>query len=69
MCRENCVRSEKILQLKREELPELKRAKDAAQARLKSAQKAMGTRDRLGQLNQEKAWAHVAEKEAVGDCF
>lgn len=68
LCRENCSKTEKILQLKKEELPDLKRAVDAAQARLKGAQKAVTTRGRLSQLNQEKAWAHVAEKESVSAC-
>ena len=69
LCRENTSKTEKILALKKEELPDLKRNADAAQARVKGAQKAMATRDRLQELNQEKAWAHVAEKEAVSLCI
>ncbi|KAL5533334.1 SMC6 [Sanghuangporus sanghuang] len=62
-CLENIGKTYKILEAKREALPDLKRAVVEANNRYKAAQRAVQTRERLDELKQEQAWAHVAAKE------
>lgn len=64
-CLENIGKTFKILEAKKEVLPDLRRAVKDAENRYKGARAALETRERVKDLRVEKAWAHVAEKEDV----
>ncbi|EJD06049.1 P-loop containing nucleoside triphosphate hydrolase protein [Fomitiporia mediterranea MF3/22] len=62
-CLENIGKTYKILEAKKEVLPELKATAIEAQNRYKGAQLALQTRGRVTELKQEQAWAFVQDKE------
>ncbi|KLO12587.1 P-loop containing nucleoside triphosphate hydrolase protein [Schizopora paradoxa] len=62
-CHENVGKTAKILDVKREALPDLKKAAKDAEARYNGAKKALEQRAKVKELRQELAWAHVKTKE------
>ena len=62
---ENIGKTAKILEQKREALPDLKRQVKDAIARFQEAQKALEQRSKIDDLQKELAWAHVKAKEDV----
>ncbi|KAF6748514.1 hypothetical protein DFP72DRAFT_916170 [Ephemerocybe angulata] len=63
-CLESIGRTERVLASKHESIPDLERLHKAASARLKEAEKARRQEEKVHELRQELAWAHVAEKGA-----
>ncbi|KAH8117573.1 P-loop containing nucleoside triphosphate hydrolase protein [Phellopilus nigrolimitatus] len=62
-CLENIGKTYKILETKKEVLPDLKKAVADATARYKGAKRAIETKAKAGELKQELAWSHVQGKE------
>lgn len=65
VCLENVGKTYKILDAKKGVLPDLKKAVEDARTRLKGAQLALQTREKVSELKREQAWAHVQSKEDV----
>ena len=63
--KENIEKTDKILQQKKEVIPDLDRAFRDASNRYKEAEKARAQADKAEELKKELAWAHVAAKERV----
>ena len=66
---ENIQKTYKVLEAKRQIIPDLKKAVQEAQARYKGAQKAIETKEKLHDLKLEQAWSFVKEREKVCELF
>lgn len=64
-CHENVVKTSKILEAKKEAIPDLKKAAKDAETRYNGAKRALEQRAKVKELRQELAWAHVKAKEKV----
>jgi structural maintenance of chromosomes protein 6 len=64
-CLENISQTTKILQKKKEVIPDLKAAFKEASARFQEASKAREQKQKADDLKKELAWAHVANKKGV----
>ncbi|KAF8879889.1 P-loop containing nucleoside triphosphate hydrolase protein [Gymnopilus junonius] len=64
LCMENINQTSRLLSVKKEALPDLRARKREAQARYDEAAKAREQKKRVDDLKKEKAWSHVAAKEA-----
>ncbi len=64
-CHENVGKTSKILDAKKEAIPDLKKAAKDAKARYDGAKKALEQRAKVRELRHELAWAHVKAKEQV----
>ncbi|KAI5122964.1 hypothetical protein M0805_006843 [Coniferiporia weirii] len=62
-CLENIGRTYKMLEAKKDVLPDLKKAVVDATNRYKGARRAVETKAKVGELKQEQAWSFVQEKE------
>lgn len=62
---ENIVKTAKILEQKKEALPDLKKQVKDAISRFGEAKKAREQRSKIDDLQKELAWAHVKAKEEV----
>jgi structural maintenance of chromosomes protein 6 len=64
-CFDNINQTAKVLQQKREVIPDLKSAFKEASIRFEEASKAREQKKKADDLKKELAWAHVAAKENV----
>jgi predicted nucleic acid-binding Zn-ribbon protein len=65
-CLENITQTTKVLQQKKEALPDLRKVFKDASTRFEEANKAREQKKKADELKKELAWAHVATKENVG---
>lgn len=63
-CKANIDTTTKVLQQKKEALPDLRTAFREATVRFEEASKAREQKHRVDELKKELAWSHVAAKEA-----
>ena len=62
---ENIGKTAKILEQKREALPDLRKQAKEAATRYAEAHKALEKKSKIDELQKELAWAHVRAKEQV----
>lgn len=61
----NIQKTYKLIEGKRQVIPDLKNAVREAESRYKGAQRALEAKEKLEEINQELAWAYVKDKEKV----
>jgi structural maintenance of chromosomes protein 6 len=64
ICSENITQTHRIIEQKKEAIPDLQAAFKDASTRFNEAKKARELKDRVSGLKKELAWAHVAGKQA-----
>lgn len=68
-CLENIGKTAKVLQQKKDALPDLKKQVKEASVRYGEAHKALEQKSKADELKKELAWAHVKSKEDVRFLF